>query len=962
MLVDRQGSPIEYGKLKLEPDNIQSGTGCLSMRYSMSEMSVPDVKTVLSPNLSINDKKARNRNLCSVDTADGPVWIRVPAGRIDVVEGDTVTLTAAATANPGPITYIWWRGNEEIGGAESRGGALSMGVLKRTHAHNYTVTARSPRGALTSPFFLNVQYGPEGVKAEKRVMVEQGGSVTVLCSALGNPTPNITWTRDAANTSGPAVLSRGVGVARLVVEWASQADTGVYLCHASSTVSTPPAVSTTLIVQQAPWWPNTGPDEVVGGSWAVMGGSGRLECSVRAAPQPTFHWATQDGREIQTGTKYTLEDAQLSDGVVEWRSVMEVHGVTPRDYTHYTCTASNTLGKHSSRLVLTPPVPPATPLHLTVGNVSSDEVWLAWTPNLSKSQPSGYIVRYWRSADTDYQYLNVTGGEVTAVVTEELTPGTRYSFSLQAYNLQGHSRHTSPPLTVTTHGIAESASSSSSSSSSEGGTRSRVPRLILLIMTLAGTALLALNMAIIACFVRRRAAHTARGVSASSSKTTTLEIFSPATTPGGTTQGDDLPLTTTNTTTDLTTLGGQRVECQTGVDDFEQTSLFHGDEEDTPVLSTEGEFLRHTSFRSKSRSQQNGRVLTQNGGHTVQKYRDDSSYYYSPIPQNSYTLVDDVLSKRTTITNPPDVCPTTSDTVGALSCRHQQQQRGTTPTFPTESSQGFFIHHNNIHGAHAVNSSSPSKDTISRHSPGNQSHDSLHNNRQTPQQQAQKPSSPRVAEGKEEPSQQLHHLHSHQQVKQLDPHTHALCDVVATTTGVPGGYATLGPRKHRQTPASFSTLQRSGSSKPITTTAGASQHTSLELQVTPCSQEYQSHQDPVNSRQTRRSSLAQPQLSLGGAGIPSAGIIQEDSGSSGYGGSPRQELSVLGSVSTTTAGSSLNPGVGGSLVTHPTTVALPAHSTTTLTRRRLSQDCLRKGKPELPVLPSRETHCDGMSN
>lgn len=56
------------------------------------------------------------------------------------------------------------------------------------------------------------------------------------------------------------------------------------------------------------------------------------------------------------------------------------------------------------------------------------------------------------------------------------------------------------------------------SSSSEGGEMgegggSRVPRLILLIMTLAGTALLALNMAIIACFVRRRTAQNNRGVS-----------------------------------------------------------------------------------------------------------------------------------------------------------------------------------------------------------------------------------------------------------------------------------------------------------------------------------------------------------------------------------------------------------------------------------------------------------------
>lgn len=57
-------------------------------------------------------------------------------------------------------------------------------------------------------------------------------------------------------------------------------------------------------------------------------------------------------------------------------------------------------------------------------------------------------------------------------------------------------------------------SASSPSTGEGGGPRViRVPRLLLLIMTLAGTALLALNMAIIACFVRRRAVHGNRGVS-----------------------------------------------------------------------------------------------------------------------------------------------------------------------------------------------------------------------------------------------------------------------------------------------------------------------------------------------------------------------------------------------------------------------------------------------------------------
>lgn len=45
---------------------------------------------------------------------------------------------------------------------------------------------------------LHHAVGPEDALATKRVVVERGGSATLLCSAHGNPTPTITWTRDVA--------------------------------------------------------------------------------------------------------------------------------------------------------------------------------------------------------------------------------------------------------------------------------------------------------------------------------------------------------------------------------------------------------------------------------------------------------------------------------------------------------------------------------------------------------------------------------------------------------------------------------------------------------------------------------------------------------------------------------------------------------------------------------------------
>lgn len=62
------------------------------------------------------------------------------------------------------------------------------------------------------------------------------------------------WLCNIAYLSGPFIyslvnlLSTGIGEAHLVVEWASQADTGIYLCHASSAISSSPPISTAIIV------------------------------------------------------------------------------------------------------------------------------------------------------------------------------------------------------------------------------------------------------------------------------------------------------------------------------------------------------------------------------------------------------------------------------------------------------------------------------------------------------------------------------------------------------------------------------------------------------------------------------------------------------------------------------------------------------------------------------------------
>ncbi|KAK8723587.1 hypothetical protein OTU49_011450, partial [Cherax quadricarinatus] len=205
------------------------------------------------------------------------------------------------------------------------------------------------------------------VEAAERVTVGEGGAATIECTAHANPPPTLTWTRDAHNSSNQ-MLSTGVGLARLVLEEATWADTGVYLCHASNVVSSAPSVATKVIVTQAPVVTQEGGG--VGGAWAAVGGEGRLVCRVRAAPAPTFVWTTQDDLSLHNTEKYVIHDPQLVDGLVVWAGVLEVRAVQEEDYAQYKCTAHNPLGSDSAHLALNPPTRPHTPFNLTVTNIT----------------------------------------------------------------------------------------------------------------------------------------------------------------------------------------------------------------------------------------------------------------------------------------------------------------------------------------------------------------------------------------------------------------------------------------------------------------------------------------------------------------------------------------------------------------------------------------------------------------
>ncbi|KAK3870388.1 hypothetical protein Pcinc_024381 [Petrolisthes cinctipes] len=439
----------------------------------------------------------------SLKVLHAPVWREVPAPEVNVWEGSEVVITAMAAANPGPVRYWWRRGKEMLVGA---GGELRLGRVSRDMTANYTVSAYSRRGAINSTFLLNVQYGPESVSAPEQVAVSVGENVNIRCSATGNPVPHLVWTYKNHT------LGSGVGAVRLVVPSVQPEDTGVYLCVASSNSNpshTHTTAATKLIVAQAV---SVSKDAGLSrGSWVSVGGQGRLVCHVKAHPPPTFTW-TSEGRRIYSDKKFILHEPVLVDGLVSWMSVLEVTDVTPMDYRIYVCSATNNLGSDSTSITLRPPTRPLPPTDLKVINVTNVTVTLGWVPNMAGAIPESYTVRY-KIADTlVYQYEDVDNK--TEVTVGELQPGQEYLITTRATNHQGNSDYVTPPLTFTTldDSVGEDVSVSH-----------QLTSLLLLAIILAAVGLIALNVAIVICLLRRfRQKRNSIRSTDSSTKTTSL--------------------------------------------------------------------------------------------------------------------------------------------------------------------------------------------------------------------------------------------------------------------------------------------------------------------------------------------------------------------------------------------------------------------------------------------------------
>ncbi|XP_032403038.1 peroxidasin homolog isoform X2 [Xiphophorus hellerii] len=255
---------------------------------------------------------------------------------VDVTSGNTVYFTCRAEGNPKP-QIIWLRNNNALNMRDDNrlnlleDGTLMIQDTRETDQGVYQCMAKNVAGEVKTSEVTLRYFGapsrPSFVIQPQNTEVLVGESVTLECSATGQPQPRVTWTKGdrtplPSDTRINITPSGGLYIQNVVRE-----DGGQYTCFASNNVDTIHATAR-IIVQATPQFTVTPQDQSV-----LEGDTVDIPCEASGYPEPVIVW-TRGGNLLPSDRRHAILPA----------GTLHITRVATHDEGQYECEAVSPVG------------------------------------------------------------------------------------------------------------------------------------------------------------------------------------------------------------------------------------------------------------------------------------------------------------------------------------------------------------------------------------------------------------------------------------------------------------------------------------------------------------------------------------------------------------------------------------------------------------------------------------------
>ncbi|KAM8886665.1 uncharacterized protein igsf9b isoform 5-T5 [Spinachia spinachia] len=289
--------------------------------------------------LLLNSKKDdfRNGTWTFLSITAPPVFIKTPPTFVEVLLGDSLTLSCGAHGNPRP-TVVWHKDESQIEKHEKikvLNGTLSMASVTRNISGVYKCHVSNSEGNLTHSTQLQIKGPPIIIISPEDTTLNMSQDAVLQCQADAYPSNlSYDWLKQGQNVYHIESLKSRVKVlvdGTLLIPNLIPEDAGNYTCIPTNGLLTPPSASAHLKVKHPARVGRMSRE-----TYLPSGMEGVIICPVQADPPVLYVNWTKDGNHLNLD--------KLPGWIVNSEGSVFIATANDNAVGMYTCTAYNSYG------------------------------------------------------------------------------------------------------------------------------------------------------------------------------------------------------------------------------------------------------------------------------------------------------------------------------------------------------------------------------------------------------------------------------------------------------------------------------------------------------------------------------------------------------------------------------------------------------------------------------------------